>query len=328
MATDDITGARRTFVLSPADMTSPRMLVVVVAALAGAETAHARKPAPACLPPDATPRLVGLVGRSVELCVEIDHPDRVRCFSFDLGTSALTHAAAPPLGDTLPRRRPARDVWVSVDGNAVSVCRKLGTPSQPASTTKCAAISPGEIDPGVGISATVDAAGKRVALSYLTDASRVAIYDATTGKLLSSFAGRAKALDCVYTRLLGDTALVVERECGGAAKLSWLATLSGKRVADAGGAKRFEVADDPVFVKGTTWALASARGDALVFQDVATGKVQKKLRLGRPASAPVVSVGHASTIAIVYAGDRLGDVLEVDPTTRRVTPHRAPVCAP
>lgn len=304
-------------------------VLLVGAAAARAQPAARQAGASACLDGGPQPLLVQVRGTTAEFCLEKDAGGQagegLRCYAVDLPTGRLSARGAPvplPPADQRPVVRAAAGApRLEVGEGSVEVC--------PPGGAACKVVAAGkEVDPGLGLSAELDETGQRIVLSYLESRTRVEVFEVATARLLGSFAGRAPELSCIFARFVGDRLLVSERECGGEAKQVWLTTLTGKRIAVLGGAKRIGAVADPVRVSGDVWAFTSERGDAVVLQDVVTGKVKKRLALGsarEPGS--VVAAADGAALAVVYGEARLGELAFVDLARAKVTRHQLPRCA-
>lgn len=306
-----------------------RRIAWFVVALTGAVTSSvqaspARAEPAVCLAGDDHPRWVAVRQGKVELCLETSGPERARCYAVALesGTLSPLPLALPGPDESLPNLRPkAGRPKLAVGENSVEVVRE--------GRVKILQVA-GEVDPGLGLTASVNSAGTRVAVAYLDSTTRIEVFDAARGLRMGAFAGRFAGLDCAWAEPIGDGVLVVERECGADTGRGYLTTLGGQLIAELGGKKRIAPAQDPVYVDGNRWAFTSARGDEVVVQDVVTGKVSKRLALGKgkgkgPA-APVVAAAEGSTLVVVYGGARLGELAVVDLARLRVRKLRAPRC--
>jgi hypothetical protein len=296
--------------------------LVVLSAGRDAAAQAAGEALPVCIAGQDTPRLLRIRDGAVEQCLEFD---TVTCYATNLLSGRVSHLPAPPpSNDTLPRFAPNGDEpKVTIGDNTVDVCR-------PNSVDCKRLTASGEVDPGLGLSAAVNLDGSKAVLSYLDGGTVVETFDVASSKPLGRFAGRSAHSACVNAEFVGDALLVREQECGGATKLTWLATPAGKRIAEVGGKKGMPVAYQPAHLQGELWAFASASGDAVVVQNVATGKVERRIALGRAPkgttqdTASLVGDGH--TLAVVYQGARQGDVAVIDVATWKVTKHRADRC--
>lgn len=298
------------------------MVALTGAVAASVQASPARTEPAACLAGDDHPRWVAVREGKVELCLETSGAARARCYAVALESGALSPLplTLPGPDSSLPNLRPRVGApQLAVGESSVEVVRE--------GRIKVLKVS-GEVDPGLGLTASVNPAGTRVAVAYLDSTPRIEVFDASRGLRLGAFAGRYPGLDCAWAEPIGDGVLVVERECGAETGRGYLATVGGQLIAELGGKKRIAPAQDPVYVDGNRWAFTSARGDEVVVQDVVTGKVSKRLALGKgkgPA-APVVAAAEGSTLVVVYGGARLGELAVVDLARHRVRKLRTPRC--
>jgi len=277
----------------------------LIAVIALARPARAQ-PAP-CVTDFAVAQDAALDGDRVAFCD--DRSKHASCFAVELATGKLAAARRPT-------RAPGPLASVTVHGKLATACRPDGT--------ACKTLKPtAYVDDGLGMIGVANAAGTRVAL---INTSEIETFDRRTGKRIAGF--RAGKASCTLASFVADDTLLVHNaECGGGQGTSWLATTRGARLAVVGDDQPID-AMAPVLLGANRAAFVSARGDALVVHDVATGKLEKRIALG-PASddARPVLVGDAHRLAIVFGGARWGDVAVVELATDRVTllpGHRCP----
>lgn len=292
----------------------------LVVALASAVASPVRAEPAACLAGHDRPRWVAVRDGKLELCLESSGAERALCYAVTLDSGALETLALslPGFETPLPNLRPVQGLPELVVGESTVEVVRSGR-------IKVLKVS-GEVDPGLGLTAAVNPAGTRVAVTYLDSTPRIEVFDAARGLRLGAFSGRHRGLDCLYAEPLGAGVLVVERECGAESGRGYLATVGGQLIAELGGKKRFAPAEDPVYVDGNRWAFTSARGDEVVVQDVVTGKVTKRLALGKRSDSPVLAAAEGSTLVVVYGGPRLGDLAIIDLSRHRVRKLRTPRC--
>jgi hypothetical protein len=199
---------------------------------------------------------------------------------------------------------PARAPKVQIEGDKVSVCKADGS--------ACKAFTPqAKPDPGIGIDAKANEANTLAALSYYADKTYVETFDPTTGKRIARFSVGSKKIKCANVDVLRDSILVTESECGSPGGKSWLATKTGKKIADVAG-----VAHAPV--GGSTFAFVTTAGDKVVFQDVTTGKITKEISLGAASDAPATMLTDFRRLVVVWGGKRAGDVASIDLSNDKV----------
>lgn len=281
-------------------------------------SAQAAPPA-TCIAADAEPVLITVEGDRLRQCAS--DGASLHCFATDLATGAWS-AAPAPAGDDRPRIVPPPGApKVAISDQFATVCHADGS--------ACKKLTPGaEVDPGLGLSAAANAAGSLAALGYYADDVWVETFDLATGKRIGRVKAGSKKSKCVTVDLLGDALVVVEAVCGGSTTAAWLGTRAGKKIAPIGGAQPIDPSGHAVPLGGTRWAFSSASGDAVVVQDVKTGKVARRITVGKAVdSASAALVGDARRLVLVFGGSRAGDVTVVDPATGKITSYPGKRCA-
>ena len=125
----------------------------------------------------------------------------------------------------------------------------------------------------------------------------------------------------------GDTLDISNVECGATTGKEWLATKLGKRIAAIGGASPIMTGSPPVHVTDNTWAFTPDGGDVVILQDVVTGKVVKRISVGKAdPDSPATLVGDSTHIVLIYGGTRAGDLAVIDVATGKVTQFPAKRC--
>lgn len=270
-----------------------------------------------CVKNASEPTQLSIAGGAVKFC--LGQGNQRACYTVALDSGALGTIAAPK-GETQRFAPTSPQPKIEVGDASVSVCNADGS--------ACRTLKPkGEVDPGLGITAAVNEAGTLAALGYLANRPQVELFDLTNGKRLGKLAAGSKKLMCLELSFVGDSLYVGEAECGSETTSAWLATRMGKKVAAVGGNPAFKPSGDTVHVEKNVWAFGSAAGDAVVLQDVKTGKVSKRIAIG-PASdeASAALLGDGKRLVVVFDGSRAGDVAIVDLATDKVTTHAAARC--
>lgn len=280
-----------------------------------APPAPAKPPAPVCVAAsDSMADSIALDGNKLKYCFE---GSAVRCYATELDTGRTMTGPTPP-GDSRPRIVPATPgPKVEVGDEDLKVCKADGG--------GCKAFKPkDEVDPGLGLTGAVSASG---ALAALANGVYVETFDVASGKRLGRFKAGPKPWLCTGVEFAGETVVVHHSECGSSSSQSWLATVAGKKIAGVGGTKAIDPAWRPAHVEATRWAFVAQSGDALVIQDVKSGKLVKKISLG-PAGkdgSPTV-VGGAGKLVVLFSGVRAGDVVVIDTATDKVTSYAGKRC--
>jgi hypothetical protein len=275
--------------------------------------------APPCMWPTSDPVLLELDGNSLRMC-QFDGR-ALTCFTEDLATGKWSPAAAPKTDDR-PRVVPAATApKVTTGEHDATVCHSDGSACK-----KLAAKGP--VDPGQGISAGANEAGTIGALEYLASGPQSDTFDLATGKRIASFSAHAKkGHACGGVDVLGESVVVGTFECGTNTGEAWIGSKTGKKLAAVGGTKPIVPAGFYVHVDGDVWAFSSIGGDAVVLQDVKTGKVTKRIEVGKPDKATVALLGDAKRLVIVYGGERAGDVAVIDLGSDKIVAHPGTRCS-
>lgn len=291
----------------------------VVSSLLAPALAEAKRmpPRPLCFRTDSLPNDLLLHENELELCLagESGYSDVMSCFKIDLTSAQIRRAP-----DEGAKRSESKPWKMEVGENEVTICPKSGRDCKTVRATY-------EVDPGLGLSAELSEDGQRVALAYPENSTIVEVFHVATGKKLMELRGRVKKAMCIAASFAGDVVLVEERDCGvSAISALWLAGPDGKRIADAGGSKAFATSFVPAHLSGDDWAFASAKGDVIAIQDVKTGKVKKKISLGKKSARPPVLVADAKRLVAAYGDKDLGRVVVVDLATYKVKKLEAASC--
>lgn len=271
-----------------------------------------------CIAADAEPVLIAIDGGKLRQCA--GDAAHLSCVAIDLASGAWGTAPAPAGSDRSRVVPPAGAPKVTVADNRATVCHADGT--------ACKTLVPkGEVDPGLGLSAAANDAGTLAALGYYGDTVWVETFDLATGKRLGRVKAGSKKAKCVSVDVLGDAIAVTESVCGSAPSGGWIGTRTGKKVAPVGGKDPIAPSGRAVQLADKQWAFASATGDAVVVQDVASGKVVKRIAIG-PAddNASTALVGDGKRLVLVFGGSRAGDIAVIDPATDKVTPYPGKRC--
>jgi hypothetical protein len=309
--------------LAPGALLGALTLVALTAAPGLAAPPPSPRPV-ACLPEGGPLQLQRLFANSLELCVVEQR-----------GTGKLTAAAVPTCltlaidpGYLSPSSRPFQPPsQLGQDANALEVGEQSVEVCGGAAHSKagdCKTFTAAQaVDPGLGLTAALSADGARVALAYLGARPAVEVFDVVSGRRLFTLAGRERKAPCISADFIGESLLIRERDCGeDAFRATWLVDANGQPLADAGGARTFASPLDPVRLTDELWAFLSARGDAVVLQNVKTGKVEKRLSLGAkvPAAqaAAMSAISDDTRLMIAHAGKRRGELSLLDVATGKL----------
>src|SRR6185436_9716593 len=115
-------------------------------------------------------------------------------------------------------------------------------------------------------------------LAALASLEWIDTFDLKSGKRLATFKTGPKQSSCNALEFAGDTLVIGEETCGEDGMTAWLATAKGKKLADVGGDNPITLGFQSIApVAGTSFAFSTLTGEAVVVQDVKTGKVAKRL---------------------------------------------------
>lgn len=310
-----------------------RLTFGVLVALVGA--AAARAAPPVCV--DSGPLFgVAVSGDRITFCVESDArgSDRDPYPCYALADGKFSAAASVPAGsDGHPPARPAvaGAATAEVKGAVVQVCKgncKTWKPRlKPTAKRKLMA--------AVNDDATLAAAwldwpcGEDDGAA----ATSVEIYDVVKAKRLATFKAGSHDEPIVSVSFAGDAAVVHEGEVmciAGSYKTSLVSKLGGKLGA-VGGKGPF-ASGSAVHLTGTLWAFSSTNGDAVVVQDVKTGKLDRRIKLPDPSRADDFCSLHGDAARLVLACSRIDDVADVRvidlASADKITDYRPAKCAP
>ena len=275
-----------------------------------------------CIAPGSNPVMMAIGGGNVSYCFELDDA-KLNCFTTEVATGKTAAAPPPaPLGQQWPRLVPApRKVVIknAGGGKKPKLCRADGS--------KCKTLAMShEIDQGMGLVAAENAT---LTLAALASLEWIDTFDLRSGKRLATFKTGPKQSSCNALEFAGDTLVIGEETCGEDGMTAWLATAKGKKIADVGGELPITLGFQSLTrLTGNNYAFATLTGEAVIVQDVKTGKVAKRI--------PVVSavprqtgylLGDGTTIALVYGGARAGDVAIVDLSSDKVRSYSGKRCA-
>lgn len=279
---------------------------------------HAAVAAP-CAQLSGNPVMMAIDPQKLSYCFEISD-EKLVCLITELSTGTTVPTLPPP--DDKPRALLASEApKVKLEnadrGKKPQLCRADGTRCKTLAMTH-------EIDPATGV---VTAHNAALTIAALGTPGWIDTFDLRTGKRLASFPTGATKRSCNTLEFAGDTLVIGEpADCAAPARTAWLATTTGKKLADVGG-------DTPLTlgsmtpVSGSTYAFATRTGDAIVLQDVTTGKVTRRISVGGgDAYAPAFIVGNGTTLALVHGGMRAGDVAVIDLATDKVSRYPGKRC--
>ncbi len=268
-----------------------------------------------CVPPGSDPVMLAMTGGKLSYCFAIDNT-KASCFTTEVATANTATAPSPaPLGQAWPTLAPSprKLRFKHADGGKQpQLCHGDGTRCVTLAMTH-------EIDQGMGLVAAENAALTIAALSTL---EWIDTFDVKTGKRLASFSTGPKHSSCNWLDFAGDTLVVRERaDCAQTSSTAWLATKTGVKLAEVGGTSPIMLGAIAIArATGDSYAFATEAGDQLIYQDVKTGKVNKRITIGPVvAGTSAALLGDDGSLALVFGGARAGDVVIVDLATDKVS---------
>jgi hypothetical protein len=268
-----------------------------------------------CVPPGSDPVMLAMAGGKVSYCFAIDNA-KASCFTTEVATAntAASPSPAPP-GQAWPTLAPSprKLRFKHADGGKrPQLCHGDGSHCVTLAMTH-------EIDQGMGLIAAENAALTVAALATL---EWIDTFDVKTGKRLASFSTGPKHSSCNWLDFAGDTLVVRERaDCAQTSSTAWLATRTGVKIAEVGGSSPITLGAIAIArATGDSYAFVTEAGDALIYQDVKTGKVNKRITIGPVAAdTSVALLGDDSSLALVFGGARAGDVAIIDLATDKIS---------
>lgn len=309
-----------------------RAVAALLLAACGGATAHAPPrvvaappappPPPACItPPEELAAITHASGdaTSVRYCIgtAVD-----QCFTLDLAGGTLTRLASPP--EAQPRAL-ARAAHVEITDPELKVCSDAG----------CKTLTP-QIWPGAApLHAATNGA---IAVVLLGDARAghgvASVYDVARATRLTTIRYAHGDFRCGDVAMLGDTIYIGASTCQEPAGRAALYSTRGKKIAGVGGKDFGMYGNQFTQLDATTWAFLGENGVTIALQDVASGKVRKRIDtrplfgdapMGNPGESAIVRLG-AGTLGVIAGSPANGSVAVVDVASGDVHVVRAPLC--
>jgi DNA-binding beta-propeller fold protein YncE len=269
---------------------------------------------PVCVKGGDHAHSLGLSTTSASFCF-----DGQGCYAADLASGTLK--ATGPAGKDLPLLAPEPDAPKVTEGAAdITVCHHDGSACKKL-------VAKNQIDPGINFTSAVNASGTLGAIAVLGGPIHIEVFDVASANHVATFALPHGGL-CGYVSFAGETLDVMQVDCGdGTSGKEWLYTKRGKQIARVGGAAPFLTGGAPVHVTDDVWAFAPSDGSVIVLQDVVTGKVMKRISVGKAdPNMWATLAGDSAHLVLVFGGARAGDIAVVDVATGKVTQFPAKRC--
>lgn len=289
-------------------------MAIVALLLLGTSVAVAETKA-ACIDKDSELKGISISDGKLSLCAfgsASDGSMKQTCFAIDVANGKWT-SASPSVASDPPVVVRASSPKVTVGDADATICASDGKSCKKL-------VASGEVDPGLGLTAAADEALALGVLSYVDGTPQVETFDLASGRRISKFRAGTRKLLCVSVDVLGETLVVDEAECGTDKHRTWLATKKGKKVASVGGSKA--VAPSSQLQLGNNLAAFSTQGE-VVIQNLKTGKVTKRISLGKGHQGDTAIVGNDTQLVVVWGG---GDIATVDVASGQVSSFAAPLC--
>ncbi|NVB80842.1 MAG: hypothetical protein HOV81_20765 [Kofleriaceae bacterium] len=283
-------------------------------------------PKPACIrPPEETGTINSATGDSsrVSYCVgtAVD-----QCFSLDLATGALKAIDKPPEPQSRSQGAVGR---IETTNPELKVC----------SGEACKTLTP-QVWPGAApLRAATNGAIAAVMLGDATAGKGyVDVYDVAKAKRLATFRYARGDFKCGEIAMLGNTIYVEQNVCEAPSGRAALYSIKGKKIANVGGRADFGTFGGAFTqLDDKSWAFLGENGNKLVIQDVASGKVTKRIdtsmlfttvaaaNMGNPGESALVRLGSGK-LAVIGGTPANGSVAIVDLETGDVKVIRAALC--
>jgi hypothetical protein len=240
-----------------------------------------------------------------EFCVSSGNADASECFSVDLaGKKYERMTGVPTAQDAGLTPSPVR---VETTPTEVTVCKG----------EDCKTLAPKVARPEGQL---VAVANEQIAVVMLGDGEAgknvAEVWDVAKAKKLTTIKYARGDFKCGVPKLLGSTIFISASVCAGPASAGTLYSAKGKKLGDAGGKGFGTYSEVVVQVKDDVWAFLEENAAVVVLQDVATGKVEKTIKLaalwteeGEQPEGDALPMGNPGETALVRGGD--GKVLVI-----------------
>jgi hypothetical protein len=284
-------------------------------------------PAPACIRPldDSTVAITHALadGGRVKYCIG---GNADQCFALDTASGTFEKLSEPPKQEVLANAR------VETTNPDLKVCQ----------VDQCKTLTEKILPSMAQIRAATNSTGT-VAVFLLGDAHAgkgyAEIWDVPASKKIATFKYARGEFKCGDVAMLDDTIYLSAATCGSPAARAALYSTKGKKIANVGGNDYGVYGNAYAPVDTNQWAFLEENGAQIVVQDLAKGKVLKKLdtsalfketggaSMGNPGESALVRVGPGK-LAVIGGAPATGHVALVDVVTGEVKVIKAAVCAP
>lgn len=260
-------------------------------------------------------------GDRVQYCVGVSSD---QCFGLDTASGKFERLAEPP------KQEQAGAAKVVTTNPDLKVCQQ----------TDCKTLTQKVIPAAAQIRAATNVTGS-VAVFLLGDAEAgkgyAEVWDVTTQKKLSTFKYARGDFRCGDVAILDETIYLSTATCGQPAARAALYSFKGKKIANVGGPDYGVYGNAYASVDDNVYAFLDENGAQIVVQDLAKGKVVKKIdtsvlfkdtsgaSMGNPGESALVRIG-AGKLAVIAGAPSTGHVAIVDVTTGEVKIVKATLC--
>lgn len=282
-------------------------------------------PPPACINPmdDGTVAITHAIADEarVKYCIGGNSD---QCFALDTASGAFEKLTEPPKLDQPTSAR------VETTNPDLKVCQ----------VDQCKTLTAKVLPALSQIRAATNANGT-IAAFLLGDAPAgkgyAEIWDVAAQKKLASFKYARGEFKCGDVAILDDTVYLSISTCGQPAARAALYSTKGKKIANVGGSDYGVFGNAYAQVDTKQWAFLEENGAQIVVQDLAKGKVLKKIdtsalfkenggaAMGNPGESALLKVGPGK-LAVIGGAPATGQVALVDVATGEVKVIKAKVC--
>lgn len=259
-------------------------------------------------------------GDRVQYCVGVSSNE---CFVLDTATGKFDRIAEPPK----PEQASSHVVTTNPD---LKVCQQ----------TDCKTLTQKVLPAASQIRAATNATGS-VAVFLLGDAQAgkgyAEVWDVATQKKVSTFKYARGDFRCGDVKILGETIYVSASTCGQPAARAALYSFKGRKLANVGGPDYGVYGNAYAEIEPNQYAFLDENGAQIVVQDLAKGKVVKKIdtsalfkntsgaSMGNPGESALVRIGGGK-LAVIAGAPSTGHVGIVDVATGEVKIVKATLC--
>lgn len=247
-------------------------------------------------------------GNSIRFCLD-------KCYSFDTekGYSVDSTRKSRKESEQNDYRPPLPSATTLEDG--IQVCIQ---------TTDCRKITYAGYDPEKIFSVSLSPNTKQLLVVVSKPKVHIEFRDSMTGKISSQLTLKPSP-EGYWTDFAGESLYITWAYCAGPClEGAFYNRKTGKRIAKVGGVDGFYLDGiQPIQIRGDIFAIAHSYGEGLVFQDVKTGKVIKRLdqvkelkkrglELTTDPSVNVILKLESGQAALLFANPNPGAILMID----------------